>query len=78
LAGKDADTALIADWTAKFIVFYRHLEIIKNGSKRITQIVEDLKLFSQLDSSGEKTVAITDMLQSTVNLMRSLHLGRIE
>ncbi|MCJ8274052.1 MAG: hypothetical protein MJK04_32215, partial [Psychrosphaera sp.] len=78
LAGKDADSALIEDWTAKFIEFYRHLEIIKNGSKRITQIVEDLKLFSQLDSSGEKKVTITDMLQSTVNLMRSQHLGRIE
>ncbi len=78
LAGKDAEAALIADWTAKFIDFYRHLEIIKNGSRRITEIVEDLKLFSQLDSSDEKTVVITDMLQSTVNLMRSQHLGRIE
>lgn len=78
LAGKDAEAALIEEWTAKFIDFYRHLEVIKNGSKRVAQIVEDLKLFSQLDSSDEKTVVITDMLRSTVNLMRSQHLGRIE
>jgi signal transduction histidine kinase len=55
----------------RFEPLYQHLATIKDGTERITTIVQDLRVFSQLDAAAKKTVVITDCLQSTLNLVRT-------
>ena len=45
------------------------LEIISQGSERIRIIVEDLRAFTQLDSADRKEARISELLQSTINLV---------
>ncbi|MFT4928443.1 MAG: signal transduction histidine kinase/ligand-binding sensor domain-containing protein [Phenylobacterium sp.] len=73
LAG-DASEAMLDSFRAQFAPLYGHLSTIKNGTERIKIIVEDLHAFTQLDSAEQKTVVVTDLLQSTINLVQTQHL----
>ncbi|MFT5162228.1 MAG: signal transduction histidine kinase [Alteromonadaceae bacterium] len=74
LAGEEADEALLDSFRQHFKPLYAHLEAIKNGTDRIKNIVQDLKTFTLLDSSGKKSVEITYLLHSTINLVRTKYL----
>ena len=74
LAGSDADKAILDSFRQQFKPLHDHLETIRNGTERIKVIVQDLRAFSQLDSAEQKTVLITDLLQSTVNLVQTQYL----
>ncbi|NQZ08606.1 MAG: response regulator [Algicola sp.] len=71
LAGDNADEAILNSFTTKFTPLYDHLDTIKNGTERIKTIVQDLKVFSQLGHAEQRTVVITECLQSTMNLVRT-------
>jgi signal transduction histidine kinase len=57
-----------------FTPLHKHLSTIKNGTERIKIIVQDLRAFTQLDSAEQKNVVITDLLQSTINLVQTQYL----
>ena len=71
MAGDDADKEVLENLRHRFEPLYQHLVTIKDGTERITTIVQDLRIFSQLDAAAKKTVVITDCLQSTLNLVRT-------
>ncbi|MFT4924827.1 MAG: signal transduction histidine kinase/ligand-binding sensor domain-containing protein [Phenylobacterium sp.] len=74
LAGEDAEEEVLANFASQFEQLYGHLGTIQDGTQRIKVIVEDLRAFTQLDSAEQKTVKITDLLQSTVNLVQTQYL----
>ncbi len=74
LAGEDADEAILDSFREQFRPLYDHLKTIKNGTERIKIIVEDLRTFTQLDAAEQKTVVITELLQSTLNLVQTQYL----
>ncbi|MFT4926922.1 MAG: ligand-binding sensor domain-containing protein/signal transduction histidine kinase [Phenylobacterium sp.] len=74
LAEDDADQKILNSFKAHFEPLHRHLDTIKTGTERIKVIVQDLRAFTQLDSAEQKTVKITDLLQSTVNLVHTQYL----
>lgn len=71
LAGDNADPSVLESFSQQFAELYHHIDTIKDGSKRIKTIVEDLRAFTQLDSDCKKQIAIADSLQSTVNLIKT-------
>ncbi|MFT4924653.1 MAG: signal transduction histidine kinase/ligand-binding sensor domain-containing protein [Phenylobacterium sp.] len=74
LAGEDADVEVLNSFRAQFAPLHEHLTIIKSGTERIKLIVQDLRAFTQLDAAAQKTVKITDLLQSTLNLVQTKYL----
>ncbi len=78
LAGDDADEDVLDSFKQQFQPLYQHLDTIQSGTKRIKAIVEDLRMFSQLDAAEHKNAKITVLLNATVNLIRSQYLETIE
>ncbi|MCJ8271076.1 MAG: hypothetical protein MJK04_16950, partial [Psychrosphaera sp.] len=78
LAGPDASDDILDSFRQRFTPIYQHLATIKEGTQRIKIIVRDLKVFTGLDQADEKTVAITDLLQLTVNLVQTQYSKTIE
>ncbi|MFT4929551.1 MAG: signal transduction histidine kinase [Phenylobacterium sp.] len=78
LASEEADDAILERFRQQFTPLYKHLDAIKNGTERIKLIVQDLRAFTQLDFAEQKTVRITDLLQSTINLVKTKHLDIID
>ena len=78
LAGDDADEEILDSFSKRFQPLYTHLSTIKNGTERIKIIVQDLRTFTQLDSAKQKTVKVTGLLQSTINLVETQFLGIID
>ncbi|MFT4924234.1 MAG: signal transduction histidine kinase/ligand-binding sensor domain-containing protein [Phenylobacterium sp.] len=71
LAGDEADAAIIKRFRQRFSALQKHLDTIADGTQRIKIIVRDLRAFTQLDCAAQKTVKLTDLLQSTVNLVKT-------
>ena len=69
--GDEADKDIIDSFDEQFKSLYNPLGIIKNGTRRIKMIVEDLKAFTQLDAAEQNSVQVTDLLQSTINLVQA-------
>ena len=75
LAGGDsASEAVLDSFSERFEPLHSHLDTIQNGTERIKTIVQDLRVFSQLDSAEHQTVIVTKLLQSTVNLVQTQYL----
>lgn len=71
LAGDDADETIIQRFNEQLKPLYEHLRTIKNGAWRIKGIVQDLRVFTQLDCAEQKTASISDLVQSAVNLIKA-------
>ncbi|NQZ06810.1 MAG: response regulator, partial [Algicola sp.] len=78
LAGEDAQDGILDSFRQRFTPLYQHLATIQDGTQRIKTIVRDLKVFTGLDQADEKTVVITELLQSTVNLVQTQYKKTIE
>ena len=74
LAGDDAEEEILDSFRRQFKPLHDHLATIRSGTERIKIIVQDLRAFSQLDSADQRVVQITELIQSTVNLVRTKHL----
>ena len=74
MAGDDADEAILDSFRRQFNPLHIHLSTIRDGTERIKTIVKDLRAFSQLDAAEKKAVSVTDLLQSTVNLIQTKYL----
>ena len=71
LVDESTDQTIIKAFDRHFAPFSEHLATICEGSNRITNIVKDLRAFSQLDSFDLKEADIGDCLNSTINLVRT-------
>ncbi|MFT4927159.1 MAG: signal transduction histidine kinase, partial [Phenylobacterium sp.] len=78
VAGEDADEEILNSFKARIAPLHMHLDTIQNGTGRIKTIVQDLRAFSQLDSAAKKTECVTDLLLSTVHLIRTNYLESAE
>ncbi|MFT4924231.1 MAG: signal transduction histidine kinase/ligand-binding sensor domain-containing protein [Phenylobacterium sp.] len=78
LAGPDVEQDVLDSFAKRLRPLDAHLVIIKNGTERIKLIVEDLRVFTQLDVGVQKSVIITDLLQSTLNLVQTEYLEVVE
>lgn len=74
LAGDDADEDILNSFRQKFAPLHQHVATIKDGTERIKMIVKDLRAFSKLEADNKKTVKITELLQSTLNLIQTKYL----
>ncbi|MFT4929443.1 MAG: signal transduction histidine kinase/ligand-binding sensor domain-containing protein, partial [Phenylobacterium sp.] len=71
LAGPDADEDVLTAFEQQFEPLYGHLNTIQNGTERIKTIIQDLRSFSKLTVADKKSVRITDLLQSTIHLIKT-------
>ncbi|MCJ8269264.1 MAG: ATP-binding protein, partial [Psychrosphaera sp.] len=78
LAGEDADEEVLETLRDKFVPLNEHISTVKDGTKRIKTIVEDLRAFTRLDDSARKPADIVDCLESTVNLVKTKYLEVVE
>ncbi|MCJ8270179.1 MAG: GAF domain-containing sensor histidine kinase, partial [Psychrosphaera sp.] len=74
LVGDDAEQAILDSFKQQFEPLYQHISTIKNGTERIKAIVQDLRVFTQLDSADKKLADVTDCLHSTVKLVKTQYL----
>ncbi|MFT4927448.1 MAG: two-component system NtrC family sensor kinase [Phenylobacterium sp.] len=72
--GEEADEEILDTFRQQFEPLYDHMATISTGTVRIKRIVQDLRVFSQLDAADEKTVNISDCLQSSINLVQTQYL----
>jgi len=71
LAGDEAENEVLVSFEAQFGELFEHLVTIKEGTTRITRIVQDLRVFSQLEAADKKEESIQQCLLSTINLVRT-------
>ncbi|MCJ8272750.1 MAG: response regulator, partial [Psychrosphaera sp.] len=78
LAGKNASDDLIEGLNRQFSPLFKHIATIKEGSGRINTMVKDLKTSSYMVEADKSTVCITDVLMSTVNLIKAEYKQTLE
>lgn len=74
LMGDDADEEIIQSFKQHFAGFNEHMVTVKDGTVRIKTIVEDLRVFTQLDNTDRKPANIVDCIESTLNLVKTQYL----
>lgn len=78
LADADSDPALLAELNARFERIEKQLALVHDGSRRLSQIVQDLRSFSRLDESAAQIAPPDDGLAATLNLVRAQYGDRID
>jgi len=72
LAGGDnADEAIINSFDEKFEKLIELTKTAREGSERIKVIVEDLRTFARLDNAKQASSKMSDLVNSTVNLVKA-------
>lgn len=72
LAGGDsADTQIIESFDQKFSKLIELTNTATEGTTRIKSIVEDLSVFARLDDTKKAEIKLSDLLTSTVHLIRT-------
>lgn len=78
LAGDNVTLAIKEALEEKFQPIFENLEAICEGTSRIQDIVQDLKVFSRLEDSERKNVSITEGLNTSLALVRANYKNEIE
>ena len=71
LAEDDAEPEILQVLNQHFMGLFEHIDTIKSGTRRIKSIVQDLRSFTQIDSSDIAMISINECIHSTINLIRS-------
>ncbi|MFT4928130.1 MAG: signal transduction histidine kinase, partial [Phenylobacterium sp.] len=74
LVNDKSDESIRESFRTRLKPLYTQLSTIQDGAERIQSIVQDLRVFTQLDLAEQKTVRVTHLLQSTVNLVQTKYL----
>ncbi len=74
----DAGQEILQAFRARFARLESNVSTVLYGTERIKSIVKDLRAFSRLDESEQKTVRISECLLSTVNLVRTSWQEQVE
>ncbi|NQZ07975.1 MAG: response regulator, partial [Algicola sp.] len=78
LAGEDAEQSVLDSFAAQFDPLEKHLSMLKDGSERIKTIVKDLKTSTHMNDEDKTTAAVTDIIQTTVNLIGAKYKQQIQ
>ena len=78
LVSDDADEDILNSFRQRLKPLHEHLLTIEDGTERIKAIVQDLRIFTQLNASDQKTVNITGLLLSTIHLVRTKYLEVVD
>ena len=62
----------------QFSSMFRSLDSISDGSKRISTIVKDMRIFSRLDEAEYKRTQLEKGLESTISLVKANHGQHVE
>jgi signal transduction histidine kinase len=74
-----ADSAAILQaFHQRFAKLSENVSTMLNGTERIIGIVKDLRSFTRQGESARKTVRLSECLLSTVNLVRTIWLEKVE
>jgi ligand-binding sensor domain-containing protein/signal transduction histidine kinase len=76
--GPDGASEVLAAFNQRFAKLAGNVRTMLNGTERIIGIVKDLRSFTRLDESARKTVRLSECLLSTVNLVRTSWLEKVE
>ena len=72
LAGGDsADPEVLNSFDVKFEKLIELTKTAKEGAQRIKVIVDDLRTFARLDDAKQTSIKLSDLLTSTVNLVKT-------
>lgn len=78
LTDNDSDPALIQELQARFEKININTSLMKEGTQRLTQIVNDLRQFSRLNESDRKLAKPDDGLKATLNLVRAQYYDYVD
>jgi two-component system sensor histidine kinase ChiS len=78
LAGDDADEEIKNAFKEKFTGLSSHLNTIKEGTRRINKIVQDLRTFSRSEPSEMKPITLLEGLKITLELVKAQHKDHVE
>lgn len=70
LAGSGADAKVVQALNSRFDHLVGRTTLIKEGTTRIHELVQDLRTFSRLDQAEKKAVPIAENILSTVKLVQ--------
>lgn len=71
LGGDDLDPAVTDAFRQRFGVLDEQLGTVLDGSRRIHRIVQDLRVFSQLDEAQRKAIPVDEPLRAALHLLRA-------
>ena len=76
----DVDDApqVVQGFTQRFAKLAENVSTMLNGTERLKGIVKDLRSFTRLDEAEKKSVALADCLYSTLNLVRTSWLEKVD
>ena len=78
LVETDASPEILHAFKQRFDRLSANLMTMLNGTERIKGIVQDLRAFARLDQAEKKTTRISECVQSTINLVRTSWLDKVE
>ena len=76
----EADDApeVVQGFAARFAKLHANLNTVLNGTERIKGIVRDLRAFTRLDEADKKSLCLSECITSTLNLVRTSWLEKVE
>ncbi len=78
LVQADEAPEVVQGFQSRFAKLDASLNTMLNGTERIKTIVRDLRAFTRLDEAEKKLVRVSECLLSTLNLVRTSWLERVE
>jgi two-component system NtrC family sensor kinase len=74
----DAEQSVLDSFAAQFDPLEKHLSMLKDGNERIKTIVNYLKTSTHMNDEEKTTATITDIIQTTVNLIGAKYKQQIQ
>ncbi len=74
----DDASEMVDIFARRFANLNANITTVLNGTQRIKGIVQDLRRFTRLDEANKKSVRLSECLISTLNLVRSSWLEKVE
>ena len=78
LTEDEADEEIENVFREKFSHLNKQLDVVQDGTKRISRIVGDLRVFSRLDEDESKSVNIVEGFRTTMNLVKANYSGNVK
>lgn len=71
IAGDEADPAILEAFQERLNALAKHVDLAREGTSRIRGIVMDLNTFARTEHGAFESVALTDCLRTTLNLVKA-------
>lgn len=78
MAADEGDAEITTMLAEQFDRLQNHVEVIQEGTRRIQNIVRDLRTFSRLDEAALKQTDLCECLESTLNLVNANYSDQVQ